>query len=84
MNRNSAPKLSQFLYRDIDKFSGKVFTVVDVGARYGYDPMWEYAFGQSGLLLSRAQGIDSRDPRLHQPRNRTHLPEKALARRDLQ
>ena len=44
---NSDPKLSRFLYRDRKTFVGKVITVVDVGARYGCNPMWEHTFGDN-------------------------------------
>ena len=46
MKTTSEPKLSRYLFGDCGIFTDKVI-IVDVGARYGCDPFWEYAFGDN-------------------------------------
>jgi FkbM family methyltransferase len=47
MNKTNEPRLARHLSRNGNIFTEEVVTVVDVGARYGCDPIWEYAFGNN-------------------------------------
>ena len=51
MKENYQPKMAKYLAENTAAFDKRIVTIVDVGARYGCNPLWENAFGDKVIQI---------------------------------